>query len=109
MRHDDGRVEELRLHDYERLYSLPGVYEQIVQERLGCRSPQEIAVDAGARRSIGSAGIAPRSRVIDLAAGNGVSGEALAAEGLAGARHRHRRRRPRRRRCATARASTTHT
>ena len=39
VRHDDGRVEELRLHDYDRLYALPGVYEQIVQERLGCRSP----------------------------------------------------------------------
>ncbi len=43
VRHDDGRTEELRLHDYERLYALPGVYEQIVQERLGCRSPVELA------------------------------------------------------------------
>lgn len=81
VRHDDGRVEELRLHDYERLYALPGVYEQIVQDRLGCRSPMELAgmlaqaVDAvGWERG--------RVRVLDIAAGNGISGEALAAEGL---------------------------
>jgi hypothetical protein len=81
IRYDDGRVQELRLHDYEQLYALPGVYEQIVQERLGCRSPAEIAsmladaVDAlGWRRG--------DARVLDIASGNGVSGEALAAAGL---------------------------
>jgi hypothetical protein len=81
VRHDDGRTEELFLHDYERLYALPGVYEQIVQERLGCRSPDEIASVLGA--AIDRLGW-PRAqvRVLDLAAGNGVSGEALAAAGL---------------------------
>ena len=48
VRHDDGRVEELRLHEYERLYALPGVYEQIVSERLGCASPAKIAALLGA-------------------------------------------------------------
>jgi hypothetical protein len=79
--HEDGEVEELRLHDYERLYALPGVYEQIVQERLGCASPARIAAMlAGAADEAGW----PREqvRVIDVAAGNGVSGEALVHEGL---------------------------
>jgi hypothetical protein len=81
VRHDDGRVEELRLHDYERLYSFPGLYEEIVQERLGCRSPQVIAAMlAAAVDSVGWDRAA--AKVIDLAAGNGVSGEALTAEGL---------------------------
>jgi hypothetical protein len=81
VRHDDGTVEELRLHDYERLYSLPGLYEQIVQERLRCRSPSEIAsMLAAAADRIGWD--RAQVRVIDVAAGNGVSGEALAAEGL---------------------------
>jgi len=81
VRHDDGRTEELRLHDYERLYALPGVYEQIVQERLGCRSPAELAGMLG--RAVDGLGWARRDmRVLDIAAGNGVSGEALAAEGL---------------------------
>lgn len=79
--HDDGRTEQLRLHEYERLYELPGVYEQIVDVRLGCRSPQVFArllaetVDRiGWERG--------NVRVIDVAAGNGMSGEALVAEGL---------------------------
>lgn len=79
--HDDGHVEELRLHEYERLYALPGVYEQIVHERLGCRSPQELAeLLAGTVDGLGWGRGA--ARVIDIAAGNGVSGEALATAGL---------------------------
>jgi hypothetical protein len=79
--HHDGRVEELRLHDYERLYALPGVYEQIVSERLGCRSPAELAGMLG--HAVDALGWARTDvRVLDIAAGNGISGEALAAEGL---------------------------
>jgi hypothetical protein len=78
---DDGHVEDLHLHDYERLYSLPGVYEEIVTERLGCRSPWEIAsMLAAAVDSIGRDRAAVRA--LDIAAGNGISGEALAGEGL---------------------------
>jgi hypothetical protein len=79
--HEDGHVEELRLHEYERLYALPGVYEQIVQDRLGCVSPAKLAGLLGG----GADALAwPRNevRVIDVAAGNGVSGEALAREGM---------------------------
>lgn len=79
--YDDGRVEQLRLHDYERVYALPGVYEQIVTERLQCRSPWVIARMLG--RCADALGWERRLlRVLDVAAGNGVSGEALAAEGL---------------------------
>jgi hypothetical protein len=79
--HPDGSVEELRLHEYERLYALPGVYEQIVQERLGCTSPAKIASLLAA--AVDGAGWARADvRVIDVAAGNGISGESLAAEGL---------------------------
>ena len=81
VRFEDGRVEQLRLHDYERLYSLPGVYEQIVTERLQCSSPWVIAGLLGsAADSLGWE--RGRLRVLDVAAGNGVSGEALAQEGL---------------------------
>jgi predicted TPR repeat methyltransferase len=81
VRHDDGRVEQLHLHDYERLYELPGAYEQIVSDRLGCTSPQVMASLLGAE--IDRAGRSRQAaRVIDLAAGNGISGEALVAEGL---------------------------
>ncbi|MGH2915688.1 MAG: hypothetical protein ACRDMX_11955 [Solirubrobacteraceae bacterium] len=77
----DGRREELRLHDYERLYALPGLYEQIVQDRLGCRSPAVLAEMLGA--AVDACGWAREQVVvIDVAAGNGVSGEALAAQRL---------------------------
>jgi hypothetical protein len=79
--HDDGRTEEVALHDYARLYALPGVYEQIVQEDLGCRSPAVVGeMLAAALDDLGRARAS--SRVIDIAAGNGVSGEALAANGV---------------------------
>ncbi|HEY5430108.1 MAG TPA: hypothetical protein VIK04_13400 [Solirubrobacteraceae bacterium] len=81
VRFEDGDTEQLRLHDYDRLYALPGVYEQIVQERLGCRSPQQLAeMLAGVVDGLGWE--RPDARVLDIGAGNGVSGEALAAQGL---------------------------
>jgi len=81
VRHADGRVEEVRLHDYERLYALPGVYEQIVHDRLGCTSPARLA---GMLGEAADALAWPRAavRVLDIAAGNGVSGDALRDAGL---------------------------
>jgi hypothetical protein len=81
IRYADGRVQDLHLHDYEAVYSLPGVYEEIVQRRLGCRSPAELASMLAA--AVGQVGWDPsKVRVLDIAAGNGVSGEALGALGL---------------------------
>jgi hypothetical protein len=81
VRHGDGTVEQLQLHDYERLYALPGAYEEIVQGRLRCVSPATIASLLGA--AVDRLG-RPRAsaRAFDIAAGNGVSGEALLAEGI---------------------------
>ncbi|MBW2362941.1 MAG: methyltransferase, partial [Deltaproteobacteria bacterium] len=31
--------EKIRLHDYERIFDVPGLYEQVVYERLKCQSP----------------------------------------------------------------------
>jgi hypothetical protein len=79
--HEGGKIEEVALHDYERVYALPGVYEQIVQEDLGCRSPAHVAAMlAGALDALGRD--PADTRVIDVAAGNGVSGEALRAAGM---------------------------
>ncbi len=78
---DDGRTQELRLHDYQRLYALPGLYEQIVHDRLGCRSPGVIA-DMLATAADALGWERGQVRAFDVAAGNGVSGEALEAAGL---------------------------
>ena len=81
VRYADGRTEELRLHDYGRVYSIPGLYEQIVHERLDCSSPRELtAMLADAADELGWDRKAVR--VIDVAAGNGISGEALAQQGM---------------------------
>jgi hypothetical protein len=81
VRFDDGRAEELALHDYERLYAIPGLYEEIVQVQLGCRSPQVIASVLAA--AVDRIGWAPSDvRTLDVGAGNGISGEALLAAGI---------------------------
>jgi hypothetical protein len=79
--YDDGRVKELVLHDYATLYSIPGLYEEIVQRRLECSSPQRIATMLA--QTAPQLGLRPEQlRAFDIAGGNGVSGEALAAAGL---------------------------
>ena len=73
---DDGRVERMRLHDYERVYAIPGLYEEVVQHRLACLSPKVLAdalVDAAASSA---------PRVFDLGAGNGVMGAELRSRGV---------------------------
>jgi SAM-dependent methyltransferase len=77
-----GRNDVVSLHDYARIYAVPGLYEEVVQVRLGCRSPQMTAelVASGARRLGISAG---DLRVLDLGAGNGGVGSELAARGIA--------------------------
>jgi hypothetical protein len=72
---DAGSDEEIvHLHDYERLYRVPGLYEHLVQDLLGCRSPQ-VAADALAD-TVTALGRAPSEVVLlDLGAGTGLVGE----------------------------------
>ena len=69
VRYEDGSVEHLQLHDYERLYALPGAYEEIVQNRLRCVSPAVIAslklrsIRSPGSSRIGASRIASRSCV----------------------------------------------
>lgn len=37
--HSDGTAERLRFHDYDRIFSVPGRYEQLFYEELECNSP----------------------------------------------------------------------
>jgi predicted TPR repeat methyltransferase len=77
-----GTRRTLRIHDYDDVYAVPGLYEHVVQDRLGCTSPQTLAASLGAR--VAAADQPPSSvRCLDVGAGNGVSGGALRAEGLA--------------------------
>jgi predicted TPR repeat methyltransferase len=58
------------------------LYEHVVQERLGCTSPQTLAASL-AGRVMASGQLASSLRCLDVGAGNGVSGDALRAAGLA--------------------------
>ena len=76
-----GRNQRIRLHDYERIFAVPGLYEEIVQRRLGCRTPARIA--GLLARAAARLGWAPGDvRILDAGAGNGVSGEAFAQLGM---------------------------
>lgn len=77
----DGRVEIFTMHDYARVYAVPGLYEEVVQRMLGCATPDRIA--AVLADGAAAVGRDPGDvRVLDVGAGNGVSGEALAAAGM---------------------------
>ena len=79
--HHDGESREVVLHDYATVYSVPGLYEEVVQGRLRCASPATVAealVEAAA-----TLGTAPGDlRAFDLGAGNGVVGEEMTARGV---------------------------
>lgn len=81
VRFDDGREERMRLHEYDRVYAIPGLYEEVVQRRLECYSPRVLA-DALVEAARADGTEPAELRVFDLAAGNGVTGEQLAQRGV---------------------------
>lgn len=72
----------LRFHDYEQIYTRPGLYEQVFYERLKCNSPKKVgellkrALDASEQAFT-------EMRVLDLGAGNGIMGEVVKSYGVA--------------------------
>lgn len=81
VRYPDGRSETMRLHEYDRVYAIPGLYEEVVHNRLKCDSPRVLAdtlVTACERAGDDPA----RLRAFDLGAGNGVMGEEVAGRGV---------------------------
>jgi SAM-dependent methyltransferase len=77
----DGRSERVRLHDYDRVYEIPGLYEQVVEQRLRCDSPSLLADVL-----VGAAALVERTpdalRVLDLGAGTGAMGRQLSGRGV---------------------------
>jgi hypothetical protein len=83
----DGEYVELRggdvvhLHDYPRFYAVPGLYEHVVQELLGCRSPQVAA--EGFERALEALALDPAEMTaLDLGAGTGLVGELVRGFGV---------------------------
>ena len=73
--------EKIRLHDYVRIFEVPGLYEQVVCERLKCQSPTTV-VDVLSYALSQSDRHLYQLRVLDLGAGNGMVGEVLKKQGV---------------------------
>ncbi|MEC9373876.1 MAG: methyltransferase domain-containing protein [Planctomycetota bacterium] len=72
----DGEWRRFRFHDYDEIYRVPGLYEQIFYERLKCASPKRVVglLDDALHENESS----PKSiRALDVGAGNGIVGEEL--------------------------------
>jgi len=72
----DGEWRQIRFHDYEKLYSIPGLYEKVLCDILCCESPHVVRSLLEAELS-DSAEESDELRVLDLGAGNGMVGEEL--------------------------------
>jgi SAM-dependent methyltransferase len=77
----DGSWGEFRFHDYDRIFEVPGLYEKIFYDVLGCDSPRfmvGLLAEALATADVPAGEL----RVLDLGAGNGIMAEELAAVGV---------------------------
>jgi len=72
---------EIRLHDYDELFSVPGLYERLIYDILKCDSPGRIRKLLEAELVAGGTQ-ASTVRALDLGAGNGMVGEELAKMGV---------------------------
>jgi len=76
-----GDREIVHLHDYTRIYAVPGLYEYVVQEQLQCRSPQ-VAADGFLRAVASTTSSAGSLTVLDVGAGTGLVGGLLRGAGI---------------------------
>jgi len=66
----------LRIHDYSRIYEIPGLYEEVITRRLKCQSPQVVC--GMLMQGLSQAGEEERPlSILELGAGNGIVGECL--------------------------------
>ena len=78
----NGVETKLRFHDYDAIYSIQGLYEQLFYDRLKCQSPEKV-VNILHYAMSGEPWLFNELRVLDLGAGNGMVGEVLQKRGVA--------------------------
>jgi hypothetical protein len=72
----EGTWRRLRIHDYDQVYAIPGLYEAVVYRTLKCVSPTVVV--SALREAVLLNGASPeRLRVLDFGAGNGMVGVEL--------------------------------
>ncbi|MGD2269130.1 MAG: class I SAM-dependent methyltransferase [Desulfobacterales bacterium] len=72
---DDGS-KRLRIHDYDEVYKVPGLYEEVVHDYLKCDSPRMVC-NLLAQEIKAADDSSVELRALDFGAGNGISGECL--------------------------------
>lgn len=78
-----GKRRRVRFHDYHEIYRIPGLYEKLFYETLGCCSPSRVVQLL--EELLADFGDDPRAlRVLDLGAGNGMVGDELYARQVQG-------------------------
>ena len=78
---ESGKKRKIRFHDYDEIYKIPGLYEQLFYERLKCKSPDKVTEILKSAVSQSDDNVT-ELRVLDLGAGNGMMGELLKKEGV---------------------------
>ncbi len=79
---EEGTARKILFHDYDRIFSKPGLYEQLFYERLKCTSPKKVSEllhDSLISEWVNCTEL----RVLDLGAGNGMMAEQLRSLGVA--------------------------
>ncbi len=77
----DDEWRQIRFHDYDELFAVPGLYEKIIYDILRCDSPNVVRKLLEAELASDADASAEDLRVLDLGAGNGMVGEELADMG----------------------------
>jgi len=77
----NGQERRLRLHDYDEVYSIPGLYEYIAIEILKYRSP-EIMSSLLVEKVTETGLPIDKLKILELGAGSGLFGKALAKLGI---------------------------
>lgn len=77
----DGAWRRYRLHDYDEIFQIPGLYEALVYEALECRSPSRLVGLFKHTLDNWPINLADM-RVLDVGAGNGIVGQRLREFGV---------------------------
>lgn len=77
----NGQERRLKLHDYNDVYSIPGLYEYIAREILKYQSP-EIMSSLLVKKVIDAGFPVDKLKLLELGAGSGLFGNALAKWGI---------------------------
>lgn len=77
----DGVKRKIRFHDYHEIYRIPGLYEYLFCDKLGCVSPEVVTSLLGDAVAESSRSLSELD-ILEIGAGNGIVGELLKKQGI---------------------------